>query len=157
MASSKNVVITGSTSGIGLGMADAFARTGANKFMRFVISKKRVDSANVFLYHKTTRRGFYDDERKFWSEKTGVDEVVFVNEHGALTEGSITNIFIEKAGRLYTPRLSSGLLAGTLRAELLENGQAIETVLREKDLQAADAVYLGNSVRGLVRANFVPD
>jgi para-aminobenzoate synthetase/4-amino-4-deoxychorismate lyase len=53
---------------------------------------------------------------------------------------------------LLTPALSSGLLAGTLRADLLASGRAREAVLTINDLEAADAVYLGNSVRGLVRA-----
>jgi para-aminobenzoate synthetase/4-amino-4-deoxychorismate lyase len=77
---------------------------------------------------------------------------VFSNERGELTEGSITSLFVERAGILYTPPLSSGLLAGTLRAELLATGRARESVLYVDDLRSAEAVYLGNSVRGLVRA-----
>ena len=60
--------------------------------------------------------------------------------------------FLEKDGQLLTPALSSGLLAGTLRADLLASGRAREAVLTLNDLDAADVVYLGNSVRGLVRA-----
>ena len=48
--------------------------------------------------------------------------------------------------------VSSGLLPGTLRAELLASGQADEAVLTLADLARADAIYLGNSVRGLVAA-----
>ena len=60
--------------------------------------------------------------------------------------------FLEKDGQLLTPALSSGLLAGNLRADLLASGRAREAVLTLNDLDAADVVYLGNSVRGLVRA-----
>jgi branched-subunit amino acid aminotransferase/4-amino-4-deoxychorismate lyase len=34
----------------------------------------------------------------------------------------------------------------------LASGRTKEAVLRLKDLKSGDAVYLGNSVRGLVRA-----
>lgn len=120
--------------------------------MRFAVSSSRVDSADLFLFHKTTRRELYDRERQEYADRLKVDEVVYFNERGELTEGSFTNIFIEKNGELLTPSLSSGLLPGTLRAELIAEKRAREEVLTLADLQGADAVYLGNSVRGLVRA-----
>ncbi|MCA8889022.1 MAG: aminotransferase class IV, partial [Parvularculaceae bacterium] len=55
-------------------------------------------------------------------------------------------------GVLLTPPLSAGLLPGTLRSELLASGTAVEATLTPDMLATAAAVYLGNSVRGLVRA-----
>ena len=83
----------------------------------------------------------------------GADEVLYLNEHGELAEGSRTNIFVAREGTLITPPLPSGLLPGVLRAELIATGQAVEGVLVPEDLGTADAVYLGNSVRGLVPAH----
>lgn len=119
--------------------------------MRYVVSKTRLSSADPFLYHKTTRRELYDTEWQAAHEQ-GADEVIYLNEEGELAEGSRTTIFIEKCGQLLTPPLDAGLLPGTLRAELLENGHAKEARLTMSDLESADAVYLGNSVRGLLRA-----
>ena len=51
MASPKNVLITGSTSGIGLGMADAFARSGANVMMNGLGTAK--DNADAIEQVKT--------------------------------------------------------------------------------------------------------
>jgi branched-subunit amino acid aminotransferase/4-amino-4-deoxychorismate lyase len=51
---------------------------------------------------------------------------------------------------LLTPPLSSGLLPGILRAELLESGAAEEAVLTQADLSGE--VYFGNSLRGLIPA-----
>jgi branched-subunit amino acid aminotransferase/4-amino-4-deoxychorismate lyase len=51
---------------------------------------------------------------------------------------------------LLTPPLSSGLLDGCLRRDLIESGRAVERVLTPKDL-APGAVCFGNSLRGLVR------
>jgi para-aminobenzoate synthetase/4-amino-4-deoxychorismate lyase len=124
--------------------------------MRYVISGTRVASTDPFLFHKTTRRELYDSEWKHYNETLGADEVLYLNERGELAEGSRTTIFVERDGRLWTPPLASGLLPGTLRAELLATDRAREAVLTRSDLERADAVYLGNSVRGLVRAEPLP-
>jgi len=124
---------------------------------RFVISDLRVDEEDPLFYHKTTRRQFYDREMERQKERTGCDEVVFLNRRGELTEGTRTNLFVERSGRLFTPALRCGLLPGTLREELLDlpRAAASEAVLSEADLACADRIYLGNSLRGLVRAELM--
>ncbi|WP_323014263.1 aminotransferase class IV family protein, partial [Devosia sp.] len=122
---------------------------------RFTLAPEPLDSQNPFLAHKTTNRDFYDQPRQSAQAQWGVDEVVFTNERGELTEGSITNLFIERNGKLLTPPLASGLLPGTLRAELLATGKAEEAVLGLDDLESAEKIWLGNSVRGLMRAQWV--
>jgi para-aminobenzoate synthetase/4-amino-4-deoxychorismate lyase len=121
--------------------------------LRFRLASDRVNSADPLLFHKTTRREFYDRAR----EASGADEVIFRNERDELTEGSFTNLFIQTDGVLKTPALSSGLLPGTLREELLADGGATESVLTVQDLAAAEAIYLGNSVRGLVAAEWIDE
>ncbi|AHB48027.1 para-aminobenzoate synthase [Hyphomicrobium nitrativorans NL23] len=125
---------------------------GPRAVMRYAISDTRVDSANPFLFHKTTRRDLYDREWQHYADTKGADEVLYLNERGELAEGSRTNVFIERDGKLLTPPLSSGLLPGVLRRDLISQGKAVEAVLTLDDLARADAVYVGNSVRGLVRA-----
>lgn len=120
--------------------------------MRYVISDTRLNSNDLFLYHKTTRRALYDREWAHFSETLGSDEVIYLNERNELAEGSRTSIFIERGGKLLTPPLSAGVLPGVLRQNLLDEGNAEEAVLHLEDLNRADAVYLGNSVRGLVKA-----
>lgn len=120
--------------------------------MAYSVSSRRVDSANPYLYHKTTERQLYDAEWARVNERFGADEVIFLNERGEVAEGSRTNVFARIGGRLLTPPLSSGLLPGTLRADMLARGDAEEAVLTLDDLARAEAVYLGNSVRGLVTA-----
>jgi para-aminobenzoate synthetase/4-amino-4-deoxychorismate lyase len=124
---------------------------------RFVISDQRLDEKDPFFYHKTTRRQFYDREMERQKALSGCDEVVFLNKKGELTEGTRTNLFIEIDGRLFTPALTCGLLPGTLREELLDlpRAAASEAILTPQDLRDADRVYLGNSVRGLIRAELI--
>lgn len=123
--------------------------------MKVVVSPTRLNSADRFLYHKTTRRELYDQEWAKYHEELGADEVIYLNEEGEVAEGSRTSIFIARDGVLVTPPLTAGLLPGTLRAELLATGKAIEGPLKLDDLHSAEAWYVGNSVRGLVRAEFL--
>jgi para-aminobenzoate synthetase / 4-amino-4-deoxychorismate lyase len=121
---------------------------------RFAISDQRVDEKDALFFHKTTRRQFFDREMERQKALTGCDEVVFLNKKGELTEGTRTNLFIELDGRLFTPALTCGLLPGTLREELIDlpRAAASEAILTLADLTRADRIYLGNSVRGLIRA-----
>ena len=121
------------------------------ELLSFVLSERPTDSGDPFVYHKTTRRDFYDGELARLRAETGCDEVVFRNERGELTEGSRTNLFLERDGRLLTPPVSCGLLDGTLRRDLIEDPgvRAEESILRPADLESADRIFLGNSVRGL--------
>ena len=127
-------------------------QSAADAVMRYVISDTRLNSSDLFLYHKTTRRHLYDREWAHFSETLGADEVIYLNERGELAEGSRTTIFIERAGKLLTPPLTAGVLPGVLRQSLIEEGRVAEAVLKIEDLNRADAVYLGNSVRGLMKA-----
>ena len=69
-------------------------------------------------------------------------------------KGSRSNLFVAQDGILLTPPVASGLLPGTLRGRLISGGSAREKVLLPPDLERAE-LYMGNSVRGLVRAILV--
>ncbi|HLK54587.1 MAG TPA: aminodeoxychorismate synthase component I [Candidatus Angelobacter sp.] len=113
------------------------------------LSNVRTFSSDVFLRHKTTQREIYD--RQYAEARAaGLDEVIFQNERGEITEGAISNIFIRKSGKMITPPLSCGVLPGVFRRYLLEtDANAEERIVTMEDLKAADAVFLCNSVRGL--------
>jgi len=117
------------------------------------VAHMRVDSSDPFLFHKTTRRERYDEERRRYPDCV---DVVFLNERGEVTEGSYNNIVISRHGELLTPALSCGLLPGVLREELIEAGGIREAVLTPADLQDADTLWLINSVRGWRECKLAP-
>ena len=121
-----------------------------------VFSTCEIDKSSVQLYHKTTQRTLYDKERAIAIE-AGFYEVLYANSEGEVTEGSVSNIFIYENGRLLTPPVGCGLLAGTFRAYLLKQKKAEEMILTIDRLKAAEAVFVGNSVRGLVQVEVVND
>jgi len=120
-----------------------------NRIGRVTLSSVRTDPANAMLYHKTTHRPIYS--RAFeQATHEGFDDVLFLNLRGEVTEGAISNVFVEKDGRWFTPPVDCGLLAGVYRRHLLETRPEIEErVLFIDDLRSADAIYLANAVRGL--------
>ena len=115
-------------------------------------SGQATDSSQPWLMHKTTRRQLYN-EGFARAQLEGLLDLLYVNERGEVTEGAITNIFIYREGEYLTPPVDCGLLAGTLRNMLLaEPGLPVrEAVLYPDDVYAAEAVFLVNSVRGVVR------
>lgn len=120
--------------------------------IRVGLAAEPVSSGEVFLYHKTTRREVY---AQALASRPDCDDVILWNERGEVTEASSSNIVVEMAGALLTPPVSCGLLAGTLREEMLANGRLREQILTKEDLYRADAIYLINSVRGSRRAQIV--
>jgi 4-amino-4-deoxychorismate lyase len=127
--------------------AAPFEPEPAEKIWRVGIVERRFDSRDPWLRHKTTRREIYESAL---AQAQGADEVVFLNERDEICEGARTNIFAGVAGALVTPPLSSGLLPGLLRADLLGRGEAREKILALDDLRGG--FFLGNSLRGLLRA-----
>ncbi|MBK7895851.1 MAG: aminodeoxychorismate synthase component I [Candidatus Promineifilaceae bacterium] len=130
--------------------------------VRVGLAKEPVDSQTVWLYHKTTRRQFYDAAR---ASRPDCDDVVLHNERGELTEASSSNLALLLDGELVTPPIESGLLGGTFRGYLLKNPEGWQNPgglpLREKvlpvaDLARAEGIYLFNSVRGWGTAVYLP-
>lgn len=111
-----------------------------------------LDPSDWRLMHKTTDRSFYDDALAA-ARGYGADEALLVRDDGLVTEGSFTNVFVERDGILLTPPARLGLLPGVLREYLIEKGQAREAELTLGDL--AGGFQLGNAVRGLFAAEIL--
>ena len=105
-----------------------------------------VDPNDFRLRYKTTDRRFLDKAR----QGEQAYETIFTDPDGQLTEGSRTNIFVDRGGRLTTPPLTRGIMPGILRAKLIEEGKAEEGDLTPDDLKGG--FYIGNIVRGLIPA-----
>ncbi|MCB0252998.1 MAG: aminodeoxychorismate synthase component I [Anaerolineae bacterium] len=120
--------------------------------IRVGLARRPVDASDPFLFHKTTFRTIYDAAR---AARPDCDDVLLWNEDGEVTEATIANVVLMRDGELVTPPLASGLLAGTLRAELLAQGVIREATVRVDDLEPDQRVWLVNSVRGWRDARLV--
>ncbi len=117
------------------------------------IAETRLNSADELLRHKTTCRTAYEAARAEFTPAQA-DEVLLLNEKDELCEGTITSLFADMGDDiLLTPPLECGLLNGVLRQELLQQGKARTAVLTLQHLQKAHRIFVGNSLRGMIRAH----
>jgi para-aminobenzoate synthetase/4-amino-4-deoxychorismate lyase len=112
--------------------------------IRLKLAKQPVDAADCFLYHKTTNRLIYEKEL---AEKKTCDDVLLYNDRKEITETCTANIVVELDKRLFTPPVSCGLLAGTMRRHCLARHAVEERIILLRDLRRAAAIYTINSVR----------
>ncbi len=112
--------------------------------VRLKLSPTPVDSDDPFLYHKTTRRQVYDAARASCPD---CDDVLLWNERGEITETCIANIVVERGGELLTPPVECGLLPGTFRAHLLDQGEVREEIITVEMAKECECLYVVNSVR----------
>ena len=119
--------------------------------VRVCFAPQRTDARDRFLYHKTTNRRLYSATLKA-AQRAGFADALFLNLDGQVTEGAIHTIFVEKAGRWFTPPIECGVLPGVQRRHLIATRPDVEErSLTLEDLKTADAVYLANAVRGARR------
>jgi para-aminobenzoate synthetase/4-amino-4-deoxychorismate lyase len=118
---------------------------------RIALVRAPVDSSDLFLYQKTTNRAVFEAAR---TTCPGFDDVLLFNENGEITESTIANMAAEIAGELSTSPVSCGLLPGTLRAHLLQQGKLVERRITGAELPQCSRIFLLNSARGMYPVEF---
>jgi len=81
------------------------------------------------------------------AHEAGASEAILANSRDELCEGTGSNVFVVRDGRLVTPPLSSGCLAGITRELVLEWFGAEERAVPYADLFEADEVMITSSTR----------
>lgn len=88
-----------------------------------------------------------------YAKERGGGEAIFANTRGLLCEGTGSNVYVVRDGRVETPPLSSGCLDGVTRQLLLDlcpevGLDAVEVDLPLDALREADEVFISSSTRG---------
>ncbi|WP_214105556.1 aminotransferase class IV [Acrocarpospora catenulata] len=93
----------------------------------------------------------YGDNAKAlaYAKERGGGEAIFENLAGRLCEGTGSNIFIVTGGRLITPTLASGCLAGVTRALALEWCGGVEEDVPLAALYDAEEAFLTSTTRDI--------
>ncbi|MFD5326933.1 aminotransferase class IV [Streptomyces sp. NPDC127092] len=81
------------------------------------------------------------------AHERGASEALFANTAGRLCEGTGSNVFVVVDGRILTPPVSSGCLAGITRALAVEWTGAEEADLPMDVLESADEIFLTSTLR----------
>jgi 4-amino-4-deoxychorismate lyase len=91
--------------------------------------------------------------RREWSDPA-IAEGLMRDRHGAVVCGTITNMFIVREGRLFTPPVDRCGVAGTVRAAILEAARAlgipaVQAIVTREELRNAEEVFLTNALVGV--------
>lgn len=113
------------------------------------ISEVRRNETSPLVFHKTLNYGDNFLERKR-AKQAGLDETVFLNSRGAICEGSACNLFFVKKGRLYTPKLSCGMLPGILREWVCREAFVSQMVVTLQMLNEFEECFATNSLMGIM-------
>jgi branched-chain amino acid aminotransferase len=101
----------------------------------------------------------YGDNAKAlaYAKARGGGEAIFGNLAGHLCEGTGSNVFIVRDGRLITPTLASGCLAGVTRALVLEWCGGEEADVPLSALYEAEEAFLTSTTRDVQPIRLVDD
>jgi branched-subunit amino acid aminotransferase/4-amino-4-deoxychorismate lyase len=134
----------GKDSGVQLALAP-FQRFSRSPLVRF---KTTSYLENIFVFDWARREGFFD--------------ALFTNEHGEITEGSISNVFFLSKEHIFTPPTDAGLLPGITRKQIIQMAGTLglslaESTLRPSDLSRFDGAFVTNSVIEILPVHTVGD
>ncbi|MBN1093022.1 aminodeoxychorismate synthase component I [Blastococcus sp. TML/M2B] len=113
--------------------------------VRLAVDDVPVDADDVWLRHKTTRRGVYTERAARWP---AADDVVLTSSRGEVTETTIANLAVRLDGCWFTPPVEAGCLPGVERGRLVEAGVLRERRLTPADLASAEELAVVSSLRG---------
>ena len=97
-----------------------------------------------------------------YAKERGAIEAIFANTRGELCEGTGSNIFVVRAGVLFTPPLDSGCLAGITREVTIEWCRAEGIEVREEAmpldvLESAEEVFITSSTKDVLAVHGVDE
>ena len=89
------------------------------------------------------------------AQARGADEAILRSHDGRIWEGSRTNLFVVLGREILTPPSTGPIVPGILRALVRDRASLVDHTVREADItadaiEAADEVFLTNSVRGVI-------
>lgn len=119
---------------------------------RFTVSPFRINSASPLAGVKSCNylENFLALEE---ARNRGFNEAVRLNERGEIASACMANVFWRKGGKLFTPSLATGCLAGTMREFVLENESGIEVETSIESLKNADEIFLTSAGLGICKVS----
>ncbi len=89
------------------------------------------------------------------AQKMGAEDAIMVNPWGQLTEGTTSNLFFVKEGRIFTPEKECGILSGITREKIIQLAQENGMTLEEgkwpgEELFKADEIFLSGTVKKIM-------
>jgi branched-chain amino acid aminotransferase len=122
----------------------AYLGDDAEAGVRAVVSSWRRNDVNIIPpAAKASGQYLNSSLAKVAAIKAGYDEAILLSSNGNVADGSGENVFIVKNGRLITPPLSDGPLAGITRASIMTVADDLGIPVAEEHLVRSD-LYLAD-------------
>lgn len=115
-------------------------------------SKVRRNETSPLTFHKSLNYGDNIMEKRR-TLGTNIDEVIFLNTKGEISEGSTTNIFFIKDGIIATPPITAGILPGIMRSYVLKSFSVEERIIFPEEIKDMDECFVTNSLMGIMPVN----
>ena len=89
------------------------------------------------------------------AKRMGAEDAIMCNSMGQLTEGTTSNLFFVKEGRLLTPIKECGILSGITREKIIQLANKNSIALKEgkwpsEDLFKAEEIFLSGTVKKII-------
>lgn len=117
------------------------------KVIRAMLSSYRRDAVDATSHEIKSLNYMNSILAKIEATSAGADDAILLDHRGFVSEGSVTNIFVVKDGRVATPSTAAGILHGITRDRLVRLCSDLGIDVQERDvtpfeLTTADEVFL---------------
>lgn len=129
-----------------------YSKEKLEKGFNLEYSRIRRNESSPLTMHKSFNYGDNIMEKRR-IKGSSVDEVVFLNTRGEICEGSTSNIFFVKEGRIITPPVDAGILPGIMRDFVLKSFPVVERAIMPEEITDMEECFVTNSLMGIMPVN----
>jgi branched-chain amino acid aminotransferase len=120
------------------------------RVVKVMISSYRRDSVDATSHEIKSLNYMNSILARIEAHNAGVDDAILLDHRGFVSEGSVTNVFVVKDGKISTPSKAAGILQGVTRDRLIRLSSDLGTDVDERDitpfeLTVADEVFLAGT------------
>ncbi len=136
-------------------MIQIYGAEAKEKGMTATISWVKRDSVDATSHEVKSLNYMNSILAKIEANTAGVDEAIYLDKRGFVCEGSSDNIFMVKGGKVVTPPVSTGALAGITRNRVMKLAEdlghaVVERNITPNELFNADEVFLTGTAAEVV-------
>lgn len=117
------------------------------KVVSMMVSSLRRDAVDATSHEIKSLNYMNSIMAKMEANSAGADDAILLDHRGFVSEGSVTNIFVVKDGRIATPSSAAGILHGITRDRIIDLCADLGAEVEQRDvtpfeLISADEVFL---------------
>ena len=118
--------------------------------VKLVVASVRRDAVDATSHEIKSLNYLNSILAKIEAKGAGADDAILLDHRGFVSEASVTNVFVVKDGRVFTPSSVSGILRGITRERLIGLCSDLGIEVQERDvtpfeLLTADEVFLAGT------------